>query len=594
MKKLTSREVRNFYLDFFKSHEHAIIPSASIVPENDPTVLFTTAGMHPLVPYLLGEKHPAGNRLCDVQKCIRTSDIDDVGDASHLTFFEMLGNWSLGNYFKDEAIKMSYEFLTSPDYLNIPQEKLYFTCFAGDETAPRDEESYNIWRSLGVSEDHLFYLSKEHNFWILGSGIGPCGPDTEMFYDTGKPKCSEKCDPSCDCGKYLEIWNDVFMEYYRDEEGNLTKLKQQNVDTGMGLERIITVLNGYESVYDTDIFQNLKEKLEQLSNKKYEDNKKSFRIIMDHVRTSTFILGDDHGITPSNIGAGYVLRRLIRRAIRHLRKLDLMENSLMDLARVVINDYKDIYTELEKNKDFIITELEKEGIKFGKTIKDGEKLFYKVIKHLDGDTISGEDAFKLFDTFGFPLEMTQELARENDLKVDIKGFEEKFKEHQEKSRTIDAGSFKGGLADSSYESTKYHTLAHLMLAALQQMYGKNIIQKGCNITSERIRFDFNLDHKMTDDEKLTLTNIVNEKIQEGIPVTMEEIPYEEAKAKGAHGTFEDKYGSIVKVYSIGDFSKEICGGPHVKNTNELGTFKIVKEESSSAGVRRIKAVLENK
>ena len=594
MKKLTSREVRNFYLDFFKSHEHAIIPSASIVPENDPTVLFTTAGMHPLVPYLLGEKHPAGNRLCDVQKCIRTSDIDDVGDASHLTFFEMLGNWSLGNYFKDEAIKMSYEFLTSPDYLNIPQEKLYFTCFAGDETAPRDEESYNIWRSLGVSEDHLFYLSKEHNFWILGSGIGPCGPDTEMFYDTGKPKCSEKCDPSCDCGKYLEIWNDVFMEYYRDEEGNLTKLKQQNVDTGMGLERIITVLNGYESVYDTDIFQNLKEKLEQLSNKKYEDNKKSFRIIMDHVRTSTFILGDDHGITPSNIGAGYVLRRLIRRAIRHLRKLDLMENSLMDLARVVISDYKDIYTELEKNRDFIITELEKEGIKFGKTIKDGEKLFYKVIKHLDGDTISGEDAFKLFDTFGFPLEMTQELARENDLKVDIKGFEEKFKEHQEKSRTIDAGSFKGGLADSSYESTKYHTLAHLMLAALQQMYGKNIIQKGCNITSERIRFDFNLDHKMTDDEKLTLTNIVNEKIQEGIPVTMEEIPYEEAKAKGAHGTFEDKYGSIVKVYSIGEFSKEICGGPHVKNTNELGTFKIVKEESSSAGVRRIKAVLENK
>ena len=378
------------------------------------------------------------------------------------------------------------------------------------------------------------------------------------------------------------------MEYYRDEEGNLTKLKQQNVDTGMGLERIITVLNGYESVYDTDIFQNLKEKLEQLSNKKYEDNKKSFRIIMDHVRTSTFILGDDHGITPSNIGAGYVLRRLIRRAIRHLRKLDLMENSLMDLARVVISDYKDIYTELEKNKDFIITELEKEGIKFGKTIKDGEKLFYKVIKHLDGDTISGEDAFKLFDTFGFPLEMTQELARENDLKVDIKGFAEKFKEHQEKSRTIDAGSFKGGLADSSYESTKYHTLAHLMLAALQQMYGKNIIQKGCNITSERIRFDFNLDHKMTDDEKLTLTKIVNEKIQEGIPVTMEEISYEEAKEKGAHGTFEDKYGSIVKVYSIGDFSKEICGGPHVKNTNELGTFKIVKEESSSAGVRRIK------
>ena len=593
MKQLTSKELREFYLHFFESHNHTIIPSSSVIPENDPTVLFTTAGMHPLVPYLLGEHHPAGKRLCDVQKCIRTSDIDEVGDNSHLTFFEMLGNWSLGDYFKDEAIRMSYEFLTSKDYLNIPKEKLYFTCFAGDETAPRDEESYNIWKSLGVSEDHLFYLPKENNFWILGSGIGPCGPDTEMFYDTGKPKCSDTCNPACDCGKYLEIWNDVFMEYYRDESGNLTKLKQQNVDTGMGLERTITVLNGLESVYDSDVFQNLKEKIEELSGKSYEENKKSFRIIMDHVRTSTFILGDDHGITPSNVGAGYVLRRLIRRAIRHLRKLGLMEDALVKLAEVVINDYSDVYKELDKNKEFIYKELESEGIKFGKTIKDGEKLFYKVIKHLEGDIISGEDAFKLFDTFGFPLEMTEELARENGLKVDTLGFEEKFKEHQEKSRTIDAGSFKGGLADSSYESTKYHTLAHLMLAALQTMYGPDIIQKGCNITSERIRFDFNLDHKMTDEEKAELTKIVNEKIKEGIPVTMEEMPYEEAKNKGAHGTFEDRYGSIVKVYSIGDFSKEICGGPHVNNTSELGTFKITKEESSSAGVRRIKGVLEN-
>ena len=592
MKQLTSRELRNFYLKFFEGHNHAIIPSASIVPENDPTVLFTTAGMHPLVPYLLGEHHPAGKRLCDCQKCIRTSDIDEVGDASHLTFFEMLGNWSLGDYFKSEAIAMSYEFLTSKDYLNIPKDKLYFTCFAGDEDAPRDEESYNIWRSLGVAEDHLFYLPKENNFWILGSGVGKCGPDTEMFYDTGKPKCKEDCSPACDCGKYLEIWNDVFMEYYRDENGNLTKLAQQNVDTGMGLERTITVLNGLESVYDSDVFANLKAKLEELSGKNYEDNKKSFRIIMDHVRTSTFILGDDHAITPSNVGAGYVLRRLIRRAIRHLRELGLMEDALVKLADVVINDYKDVYNELERNKDFIHHELENEGIKFGKTIKDGEKLFYKVIKNLDGTTISGADAFKLFDTFGFPLEMTEELARENNLTVDVAGFNEAFKEHQEKSRTIDAGSFKGGLADSSYESTKYHTLAHLMLAALQQMYGPDIIQKGCNITNERVRFDFNLDHKMTDEEKCELTRIVNEKIKEGIPVTMEEIPYEEAKEKGAHGTFEDKYGSIVKVYSIGDFSKEICGGPHVSNTNELGTFKIIKEESSSAGVRRIKAVLE--
>ncbi len=592
MKKLTSKELRNFYLDFFKKHNHKIIPSASIVPENDPTVLFTTAGMHPLVPYLLGENHPEGKRLCDVQKCIRTSDIDEVGDSSHLTFFEMLGNWSLGDYFKKDAIEMSYEFLTSPEYLNIPKEKLYFTCFAGDDNTPKDEESYNIWRSLGVSEDHLFYLPKENNFWILGSGIGPCGPDTEMFYDTGKAKCCEDCNPACDCGKYLEIWNDVFMEYYRDEKGNLTNLKQQNVDTGMGLERTLTVLNGYDSVYDIDIFENLKKKLEELSNKSYTDNLKSFRIIMDHVRTATFILGDNHGIVPSNVGAGYVLRRLIRRAIRHLRKLDLYEDSLLKLSEIVINEYKEVYGELEINKKFIMDELEKEGIKFGKTLKDGERLFYKVIKHLEGDIISGEDAFKLFDTFGFPLEMTEELAKENNLKVDVKGFEEKFREHQEKSRTIDAGSFKGGLADGSYESTKYHTLAHIMLASLQKMFGNDIIQKGCNITSERIRFDFNLDHKMTDEEKETLTKMVNSVINEGIPVTLEEMSYEDAKKSGAHGTFENKYGSIVKVYSIGDYSKEICGGPHVKNTNELGKFKIVKEESSSAGVRRIKGILE--
>ncbi len=592
MKQLTSKELREFYFDFFKKHNHALIPSASIVPENDPTVLFTTAGMHPLVPYLLGEKHPEGKRLCDVQKCIRTSDIDEVGDASHLTFFEMLGNWSLGDYFKEEAINLSYEFLTSPEYLNIPKEKLYFTCFGGDETAPKDEESYKIWQSLGVDESHLFYLPKKNNFWILGSGIGPCGPDTEMFYDTGKEKCCEECNPACDCGKYLEIWNDVFMEYYCDEAGNLTKLKQQNVDTGMGLERTITVLNGYESVYDTDIFCNLKNKLEELSGLKYIDNKKSFRIIMDHMRTSTFILGDDHQIVPSNIGAGYVLRRLIRRAIRHLRKIGLSENNLVDLANVIINDYKNVYHELEKNQDFIKTELEKEGIKFGKTIKDGEKLFYKVIKHLDSNVISGEDAFKLFDTFGFPLEMTEELAKENNLIVDVKGFEEKFKEHQEKSRTIDAGSFKGGLADNSIESTKYHTLAHILLASLQKMYGENIIQKGCNITPERIRFDFNLDHKMSEEEKLELTNMVNAVIEKNIPVVMEEMSYEDAKKNNAHGTFEDKYGSIVKVYSIGDYSKEICGGPHVKNTNELGKFKIVKEESSAAGVRRIKGVLE--
>lgn len=593
MKEIKSKELRKMWLDYFAEKGHTVIPSASLIPENDPTVLFTTAGMHPLVPYLLGEKHPGGNRLCDVQKCVRTSDIDGVGDASHLTFFEMLGNWSLGDYFKKEAIAMSFEFLTSEKYLGIPKDRLYFTVFAGDEDFPRDEEAAHEWMRQGVAEDHIFYLPKEDNFWILGSGIGPCGPDSEMYYDTGKEPCGPNCNPSCSCGKYLEIWNDVFMEYYRDEQGNLTKLKQQNVDTGMGLERVITVLNGYESVYDTDLFANLKAKLEELSHLKYEDAKESFRIVMDHVRTATFILGDERGIAPSNVGQGYVLRRLLRRAIRHLKKLGIEDMSLGTLAKVVMDDYADVYPELSKNAAFVMDEISKEETKFLHTLKDGERLFYKTIRKMDGTVISGEDAFKLFDTFGFPLEFTMELAKENGFTVDEEGFASKFAEHQEKSRTIDAGSFKGGLADSSYASTKYHTLAHIMLACLQKMYGPQVIQKGCNITSERIRFDFNIDHKMTEEEKETLTKMVNEKIQEGLPVTMQEMSYEDAKAYGAEGIFENKYGSVVKVYTIGDgFSKEICGGPHVNNTNELGTFRIVKEESSSAGVRRIKAVIE--
>lgn len=588
--KISSRELRNLYLNFFKEKNHEIIPSSSIVPENDPTVLFTTAGMHPLVPYLLGETHPNGKRLTDVQKCIRTSDIEEVGDSSHLTFFEMLGNWSLGDYFKKESISYSYEFLT--EVLKIPRDKLYFTVFEGDEVAPRDLESYEAWKSVGVEEDHIFFLGKEDNFWILGSGIGPCGPDTEIFYDTGKEKCSKDCNPSCDCGKYLEIWNNVFMEFYKDEQGNLTKLKHHNVDTGMGLERIICVLNGYDSVYDSDLFANLKLKLEEISNLKYTDNLRSFRIIMDHIRTSTFILGDYHKITPSNVGAGYVLRRLIRIMIRHLKKLNVNEFVLNDLANVVINDYKDIYKELEDNKEFIFSELEKEYNKFTKTLKDGEKLFYKMIKHLEGNTISGTDAFKLFDTFGFPIEMTKELADENNLKVDIDGFYEKFREHQEKSKTISAGSYKGGLADNSIESTKYHTLAHLLLATLQEVISPDVIQRGCNITPERIRFDFNCDHKLTDEEKAKIEKRVNEMIKTNTDVIMEEMPYEEAKKRGVHGTFEDKYQSIVKVYTIGNLSSEICGGPHVQNTSELGTFKIIKEESSSAGVRRIKGILE--
>ena len=592
MERIYAKDLREKYLKFFEQHGHKIIKSSSIVPENDPTVLFTTAGMHPLVPYLLGETHPSGKRLTDVQKCIRTSDIDSVGDSSHLTFFEMLGNWSLGDYFKEEAIKYSYEFLTSKEYLNLPKERLYFTVFAGDEEAPRDEESYNIWKSLGVSDEHIFYLPKENNFWILGSGIGPCGPCSEMFYDTGKEKCSENCDPACDCGKYLEIWNDVFMEYYKAEDGTLTKLKHQNVDTGMGLERTITVLNGYESVYDSSLFKDVKEYLEGITNLKYNDNKKDFRIIMDHLRTSTFILADDHGITPSNIGAGYVLRRLLRRSIRCLKKLNVNEYVLNEIASLYIEEYKDIYEELGRNKEKVFNELEKEYKKFNNTLKDGERLFYKTIKHLESDTLNGIDAFKLFDTFGFPLEMTIELANENNLKVDIEGFNKAFKEHQEKSRTIDAGSFKGGLADGGEQSTKYHTLAHLLLATLQEIYGKDIVQKGCNITSERIRFDFNLDHKLTDEEKKKIEDRVNEMINTNTDVVMEEMTYEKAKEEGAHGTFNDKYGEMVKVYTIGNLSKEICGGPHVSNTKVIGKFKITKEESSSAGVRRIKGILE--
>ncbi len=592
MKNITSRELRNLYFDFFIKHNHKLISSASLIPDNDPTVLFTMAGMHPLVPYLLGEEHSSGKRLVNAQKCIRTGDIDDVGDASHLTFFEMLGNWSLGDYFKEEAIKMSYEFLTSPDYLNISKEKLYFSVFGGEDNIPKDEESYNIWLSLGVSPDHLFYLGKKENFWILGSGVGPCGPDTEMFYDTGKDKCSEDCNPSCSCGKYLEIWNDVFMQYNSDGKGNYTPLPKPNVDTGMGLERTVQVLNGLNSVYDTDLFTNLKNKLESISQKKYEDNLESFRIILDHMRAATFILGDDLGLTPSNVGQGYVLRRLIRRVIRHLKKLEVSEHTLPELAAVVINDYQDIYEELARNKDFILRELELEETKFNKTLKAGEKLFYKAIRNLENNKLAGRDAFKLFDTFGFPLEMTIELAHENNIEVDVEGYHEAFCEHQEKSKTLDQGAFKGGLADDSYETTKYHTLAHILLASLKEMFGNETVQKGSNITHERLRFDFNLDHKMTEEEKSTLEKLVNDKIKTNTPVVCEIMSLDEAKELGAEGVFTSKYEEKVKVYTIPNISCEICGGPHVENTSELGVFKIQKEESSSAGVRRIRGILE--
>lgn len=591
--KINEANLRSIYFKFFEEKGHKLISSSSLIPENDPTVLFTMAGMHPLVPFLLGEKHQSGTRLCNVQKCVRTGDIDEVGDVWHLTFFEMLGNWSLGDYFKKEAISYSYEFLTSPNYLGIEKDKLYFTCFEGDEEFPKDETSFQVWLDLGVDKSHIFYLPKDNNFWILGSGVGPCGPDSEMFYDTGKEACSSTCSPACSCGKYVEIWNDVFMEYKKTPEGKIEKLTQSNVDTGMGLERTVAILNNNKSVYDLDSFKSLRAKLEELSGKKYEENLKSFRIVMDHIRTATFILGDEKGIVPSNIGAGYVLRRLIRRSIRHLKKLNLT-SVLPILAEVVIDEYATFYQELLINKDFIYQELEKEETKFNKTLKDGEGLFFKLVKHLKTNEISGEDAFKLFDTFGFPIEFTEELAKENGLIVDVEGFNEAFKKHQEKSKTIEAGSFLGGLADDSYESTKYHTLAHLILATLQKMFGSDVVQKGSNITKERLRLDFNLDHKMTEEEKKELEARVNEEISKDLVVSMEEISLAEAKNIGIKGVFEKKYADIVKVYSIGEYSREICGGPHVKKTSELGVFKLVKEESCASGVRRIKAILEEK
>ena len=453
MKTLTRKELLDMWFKFFEEKGHKVIPSASLIPENDPSVLFTTAGMHPLVPYLLGEPHPEGHRLCDVQKCIRTGDIDEVGDASHLTFFEMLGNWSLGEYFKNEMIPWSFEFLTSDKYLGIPKDKLYFTVFKGNDDAPKDTESYELWKSVGVSEDHIFYLDKSNNWWELGSGAGPCGPDTEMFYDTGKEKCNENCNPSCSCGKYLEIWNDVFMQYKADN-GKYSPLANKNVDTGMGVERTLTVLNGLPSVYDTECFKNIKDKISSLTSIKYEEDLKSYRVIMDHIRTATFILGDYHKIVPSNNGNGYVLRRIIRRTINYMRKLNMDSSLIKDLAKVIIDDYKDFYSELKDNENFVLNELDKEQSKFSKTLKDGLKNFEKVVKSINGDTIDGTSAFKLLDTYGFPIELTKEIAEDRGLKVDLNGFNEKFKEHQDKSRTASAGEFKGGLADDSYESTK--------------------------------------------------------------------------------------------------------------------------------------------
>lgn len=587
----TAHELREMYINFYLEKDHRQIGSASLLPENDPTVLFTTAGMHPLVPHLLGESHPFGKRLVNYQKCIRTVDIDEVGDRTHLTYFEMLGNWSLGDYFKEESIAMSFEFLTR--VLRIPVEKLAVTVFEGDAEVKRDMNSYQIWRDLGLFEHQIYYYGKSENWWGPAGQTGPCGPDTEIFYDTGKEKCSNSCGPACGCGKFIEIWNNVFMEYNQQIDGTYIPLKKKNVDTGMGLERILAVLNQKTSVYETDVLQPVISKIEALTGSAYqEENAREFRIIADHIRAVTFILGDPKGIVPSNSKQGYIVRRLIRRIIRMFKKLEVTENKLPDLAETVIDINRAVYPELAQNNEFILEQLNKEYALFSKTLDSGLKMAEKYLSVVSsGGALNGEQAFKLYDTYGFPIEFTNELAGEKGLAVDTKGFWEKFREHQEKSRTGSEGRFKGGLADNSLQTARLHTATHLLNGALRKVLGESVYQKGSNINAERLRFDFTFQRKLTTEELREISLIVNEAIQKDIGVVCEEMTVEEAKGLGAVGVFEHKYSDNVKVYTIEGYSREICGGPHAAGTGELKQFKILKEESSSAGVRRIKAVI---
>lgn len=599
---MTANELRSKYIEFFKSKNHVEISGQSLIPENDPSVLFTTAGMHPLVPYLLGEPHPAGKRLTDYQKCIRTGDIDEVGDPSHLTCFEMLGNWSLGDYFKKESIGFSYEFLTSPKWLGLDPRKLSVTVFAGDENAPRDEEAASCWKENGMPEDKIAYLPASDNWWAAGP-TGPCGPDTEIFYWVGEglpPKGSNK---GTDSANWMEIWNNVFMQYNRVDEKTLVPLPKKNVDTGMGLERTNCILQGKTSVYLTEVFQPIIAKIEELSGYKYgtdEEKDKSVRIIADHSRAAVFILGDQKGVAPSNIGAGYVLRRLIRRAVRHGMKLGIDKDFLSDVATVVIDNFKNAYPELEQNKDKVHRELTAEEEKFRVTLKKGEAEFQKLLPNLMKNPkkiISGKVAYNLYETYGYPLELTQELGKENGFTVDVEGFKAAEKKHQEASKSLDAGKAKGGLAEQSDITTKYHTATHLLQQALVDVLGPEVSQKGSNINNERMRFDFTFGRAMTKEEIQKVQDIVNEKIKEDLPVTMEVMSLDQAKAENARALFATKYGEQVKVYTIGRdskndwYSKEVCGGPHVQHTAQIGDFKIEKEQSSSAGVRRIRATI---
>jgi len=581
--------LKDLYINFFVSKGHKQIPSAPIVPENDPSVLFNTAGMQPLIPYLMGEEHPYGKRLCDYQKCLRTTDLEEVGDKTHHTFFEMLGNWSLGDYFKKETINYSFEFLTK--VLNIPIERLAITVFEGDKDIPKDEISASTWRELGISDKKIAYLGKDDNFWIAGE-TGPCGGDTEIFYFRSDDPIPDVFDPEDD--RWVEIWNNVFMEFYKDENGKVTKLPRKNVDTGMGYERVVAVLENKDDNYTTSVWKDIISKIEEISNLTYEGNEKSMRIIADHIRTAVFISADPAGIKPSNTDQGYILRRLIRRAIRHAKKINIDINSdwEQEIAMLVIKEYSKYYSEIKQNKDIVLDVLKNEKNKFNRTLEKGLREFEKIAKKIEDGKLNKDLAFKLYDTYGFPIELTVELASELNIKVDVEGFKEKFKAHQELSRQGARGKFKGGLASTGEMEVKYHTATHLLNAALKIVVDKDVHQKGSNITSERMRFDFSCDHKLTPEEKEKIENLVNKWIKEGLPVTKTEMTKEEAIKSGAECMFIEKYPDIVTVYNIGDVSSELCGGPHVENTNELGTFKIKKEEASSAGVRRIKAVLE--
>ena len=596
---MTGNELRRRYIEFFKGKGHAEISGKSLIPENDPTVLFTTAGMHPLVPYILGEPHPAGKRLVNCQKCVRTDDIDEVGDAAHLTFFEMLGNWSLGDYFKKDAIAYSYEFLTSPQWLGFPAERLSVTVFSGDAEVPPDNEAAEIWKSVGIPAERIHFLGRKDNWWGPAGQIGPCGPDTEMFIDTQVPACGPDCKPGCHCGKYIEVWNDVFMQYNKSAEGTYPPLAQKTVDTGMGVERTAAMIQGKKTVFETELFWPIIERLQEITGKRYAADPAvdtSLRIIADHLRSSVFIVGDDRGVKPSNVGQGYILRRLIRRCIRHGRKLGLEGGFLGKLASVVVAIYQDFYPELSEREGMIVAELGLEEGRFSETLQKGEHEFEKLLPNLMKNPqkiIPGRVAFRLYDTYGFPIEITEELAREHGMSVDRKGFDEAFEKHQELSKAGAEKTFKGGLADHSEMTTKLHTATHLLHTALRTVLGSHVAQKGSNITVERLRFDFSHPQPMTDDQVRAVEAIVNTQIARDLPVSMQIMTLEQAKAADSIALFGEKYQEKVKVYTIGDFSKEVCGGPHVERTGALGKFVIQKEQSSSAGVRRIRAVLES-